>query len=144
MSDAHYTRGGTAGPTADVAARLAAITELQAELANTRFTGGAANGMVVVIVNGNGNVVETRIADALLRQGHPQAIGPAVLTALAQARTAVGEVTRRRLALIQHGTTRAQVAVERPSAPGQSRGRRPRSSADDEPDVFTGLRGGQR
>jgi DNA-binding protein YbaB len=134
----------------DVEANLGAITALAAELEHTLFTGRAANDTVVAVVRGSGDVVEIRVADAALRQGHPAAIGPAVVAALTQARTTAGQVTRQRLAEIL-GAVPGMPVAERPGTitPVPSRGsgprprsRRPRPVEQDEPDLFTGLQGG--
>lgn len=52
------------------------------------------------MVRVRGDVVETRVADAALRNGHPAAIGPAVVAALTLARAIAGQVTGQRLAEI--------------------------------------------
>lgn len=67
--------------------------ELDAELAQARYSGQSKDRLATAVVTGQGNLIDLKIVEQAIHSAHPEEIGPAVVEAVTAARRAAGEVS---------------------------------------------------
>lgn len=118
------------------AMRAQRLRELHTELVEQRFTGRSTNRAATAVVDGNGRLVDLDIDDAALRGGKPQTVGPAVLAAIADARSSAAATSQQRIHEVLGLTAEQPPAAPAATRPAETRPaarpRRPRPVDDDE------------
>lgn len=118
---------------------------LDEKLLLSRVTERSADRTVTAVVDGNGKLMSLLVDDSVLRSAHPEAVGPAIVEAIARARAGASQTARALVGeILGPSTTAKDIAAPAPASTGP-RARRTagpaRPGEDEEPDAFGGLRG---
>lgn len=132
----------------EVRARLG---ELDENLHGQRFSGGSRDGAVHATSDGHGALIDLRIDDRVLRSGHPELIGPAIVDAITACRQQAFAASRDQTQQIWTADAASAATVgsadrsqsTRPSRSTRTRRRQPADLDDEEP-LFQGLEQEQR
>lgn len=140
-----------AGAQPDLTEVRARLGELDENLNGQRFGGGSRDGAVHATSDGHGALIDLWVDDRVLRSGHPELIGPAIIDAIATCRRQALAASRDQMQQVWTASAVSAATVgsadrpqsERPSRSPRTRRRQPADLDDEEP-LFQGLDQEQR
>jgi DNA-binding protein YbaB len=78
----------------DLSAVRSRLGELDGELGNQRYSARSRDGAAEATVDGHGGLIDLRVDDRALRDGHPELVGRAIVEAIAASRAGASEASR--------------------------------------------------